>query len=82
MDCFPENGRHEHQAACRHRYRRPPTPVLGGLVLELMTAGKVGDNMGAAALPGSLPKAEWRLADRDHHADWFGEALKDKGIEP
>ena len=82
MDCFSENGRHKHQAACRHRCRWPPDPVLEGLVLELMTAGQVSDDMGAAALPGSLPKAERWLADRDHDADWFGEALKDKGIEP
>jgi transposase len=36
----------------------------------------------AAALPGSLPKAEWLLADRSHDADWFRDALKDKGIKP
>ena len=30
---------------------------------------------------GSLPKAEWLLADRGYDADWFREALKDKGIK-
>ncbi|MDO9640741.1 MAG: IS5 family transposase [Pseudotabrizicola sp.] len=40
------------------------------------------DYTGAAALLGSLPKAEWVLADRGYDADWFREALKDKGIKP
>jgi transposase len=47
-----------------------------------MTAGQVSGYTGAPALLGSLPKAEWLLADRGHDADWFGEALKDKGIKP
>jgi transposase len=28
----------------------------------------------------SLPKADWLLADRGYNADWFREALRDKGI--
>ena len=47
-----------------------------------MTAGQVSDYTGAAALLGSLPKAEWLLADRGYDADWFTDALKDKGIKP
>jgi transposase len=47
-----------------------------------MTAGQVSDHTGAAALPGSLPAAEWLIADRGHDADWFRDALKDKGIRP
>tara|TARA_B000000460_G_scaffold218461_1_gene168946 strand:- start:164 stop:553 length:390 start_codon:yes stop_codon:yes gene_type:complete len=47
-----------------------------------MTAGQVSDYTGAAALLGSLPKADWLLADRGYDADWFREALKDKGIKP
>lgn len=43
---------------------------------------RVSDYTGAAALLGSLPKAEWLLADRDYDADGFREALKDKGIKP
>ncbi len=39
------------------------------------------DYTGAAALLGSLPKAGWLLADRGYDADWFREALKDKGIK-
>ena len=45
-----------------------------------MTAGEVSDYTGAAALLGQMPKAEWLLADRGHDADWYREALKDKGI--
>jgi transposase len=47
-----------------------------------MTAGQVGDYTGAAALLGSLPAAEWMIADRGYDADWFRDALKDKGIRP
>jgi transposase len=47
-----------------------------------MTAGQVSDYAGAATLLGSLPKAEWLLADRGYDADWFRDALKDKGIKP
>lgn len=47
-----------------------------------MTAGQVSYYTGAAALLGSLPKAEWLLADRGYDADWFRDALKDKGIKP
>ena len=45
-----------------------------------ITAGQVSDYMGAAALLKGLPKAEWLLADRGDDADWYREALKDKGI--
>ena len=38
------------------------------------------DYIGVAALLDSLPKAGWLLADRGNDADWFREALKDKGI--
>ncbi len=47
-----------------------------------MTAGQVSDYTGAAALLDSLPKADWLLANRGYDADWFRDALKDKGIKP
>jgi IS5 family transposase len=47
-----------------------------------MAAVQVSSYTGAAALLGSLPKAEWQLADRGYDADWFLEASKDKGIKP
>ena len=42
----------------------------------------MSDYTGAAALQGSLLKAEWLLADRGYDADLFREALKDKAIKP
>ena len=58
-----------------------------------MTAGQVSDYSGAAALLKSLPatgvgvnttteQADWLRGDRGYDADWFREALKDKGIRP
>ena len=72
-------------AAWRAEYPREPS--FAGLILRrraklFMTAGQVSDDTGAAALPDSLPAAEWMLADRDHDADWFRDALQDKGIRP
>ena len=53
----------------------------GRLIGFFMSAGQISDYTGAAALLGSLPKAGWLLADRGYDADWFREALKDKGIK-
>ncbi len=47
-----------------------------------MTAGQVSDYVGAAALVGNLPAADWLLADRDYDADWFRKALQDRDIRP
>ena len=50
-----------------------------------MPSGEGGNHsiyMGAAALLSSLPGAAWLIADRGYDADWFREALKDKGIKP
>jgi transposase len=58
------------------------TDADGRPIRLFMTAGQVSDYTGAAALLGSLPKAEWLLADRGYDADWFRDALKDKGIRP
>ncbi len=58
------------------------TDAEGRPIRFFMTAGQVSDYTGAAALLGSLPKAEWLLADRGYDADWFREALKDKRIKP
>ena len=43
---------------------------------------RVSDDTGAATLLGSLPAAEWMIADRGYDTDWFRDALKDKGIKP
>ena len=47
-----------------------------------MTAGQVSDYTGASALLDSLPMAQWMLADRGYDADWFQDALEEKGIRP
>ena len=45
-----------------------------------VTAGQVSDYIGARALLSSLPNVDWLLGDRGYDADWFREALQDKGI--
>jgi len=47
-----------------------------------MTAGQISDYTGAAALLDSLPAAQWMLVDRGYDADWFRDALEEKGIKP
>jgi IS5 family transposase len=60
-----------------------PLPIqMAGPIGLFMTPGQVSDYTGAAALLGSLPQADWLLADRGYDADWFRAALKDKGIKP
>jgi transposase len=58
------------------------TDAKGRPLKFFMTAGQVSDYTGAAALLSSLPGAKWMIADRGCDADWFREALKDKGIRP
>lgn len=45
-----------------------------------VTAGQVSDYVGACALLSGLPRVKWLLGDRGYDADWFREALQDKGI--
>lgn len=47
-----------------------------------LTAGQRSDYVGARALLGDLPRARHMLADRGYDADWYREALEDKGITP
>ena len=47
-----------------------------------ISAGQISDYTGAAALLGDMPKAQWLLGDRGYDADWFREALQNKGIRP
>lgn len=52
-----------------------------GRPLDLfVTAGQVSDYIGDRALLSTLPDVDWLLGDRGYDADWFREALKDKGI--
>ena len=56
------------------------TDALGRPIRLFMTAGQVSDYIGARALMSSLPIADWLIADRGYDADWFRDALKDRGI--
>ncbi len=58
------------------------TDSVGRPISFFITAGQVSDYVGARALCGSLPAVDWLIADRGYDADWFREALKDKGIRP
>lgn len=58
------------------------TDTSGRPIRFFLTAGQVSDYTGAAALLSSLPEADWLLADRGYDADWFREALSDRGIRP
>ena len=55
------------------------TDENGRPISFFMTAGEISDYTGAAALLSSLPAADWLLGDRGYDADWFRDALKDKG---
>jgi transposase len=58
------------------------TDTIGRPIQFFITAGQVSDYTGARALVNSLPAADWLLGDRGYDADWFREALVDKGITP
>ena len=45
-----------------------------------LSPGQMGDAKGALALLSDLPPAKMLLADKGYDADWFREALEDKGI--
>ena len=47
-----------------------------------LTAGQVTHYTGAAALWSNLPAAESLIAERRYDADWFRDALQDKGTGP
>jgi transposase len=58
------------------------TDTRGRPIRFFITAGPVSDYTRATALLNSLPDADWLLADRGYDADWFRDALIDKGIGP
>jgi transposase len=58
------------------------TDAIGRPMSFFMTAGQVSDYTGAAAFLNSLLKAQWLLGDRGYDADWFRDALPEKGIIP
>jgi transposase len=58
------------------------TDANGRPLSFFITAGQISDYTGAAALLDDLPKAKWMLADRGYDAEWFRDALEQKGITP
>jgi transposase len=48
----------------------------------LLSEGQMSDYKGARLIVDALPPSRHLLADRGYDADWFREALQDKGIEP
>ena len=58
--------------------RRKHRPGSGRVWIKRLC--QVNDYIGAQALLSSLPDVDWLLGDRGYDADWFREALKDKGI--
>ena len=48
----------------------------------LLSEGQMSDYKGAALMIDVFPRAKALLADRGYDADWFRDALKDKGIKP
>jgi transposase len=54
----------------------------GKPVLLFLSAGQVSDYKGARQLLGFLSNAKVMLADRGYDADWFRQALEEKGITP
>ena len=47
-----------------------------------VTVGQVSGFIGARGVLSSLPDADWLLGDRGFDANWFREALEDRGIRP
>ncbi len=58
------------------------TDANGRPLSFFITAGQVSDYTGAAALLDDLPKVKRMIADRGYDADWFRDALEQKGIKP
>ena len=47
-----------------------------------LSAGQTSNYTGAAGLLAGMPKAKTLLVDRGYDADWFRNALIDRGITP
>jgi transposase len=55
------------------------TDANGRPLSFFITAGQISDFTGAATLLDDLPKAQWMPADRGYDAEWFRDALEQKG---
>jgi len=54
----------------------------GRPIILLLSEGQLSDYKGAALLVDVLPKAKVLLADKGYDADWFRQALTERGITP
>ena len=54
----------------------------GRPLVMLLSEGQMSDYKGAAMMLAALPKAKAMLGDRGYDADWFRQALTERGIEP
>jgi putative transposase len=54
----------------------------GKPLILLLSEGQMSDYKGARRIVQALPRAGYMLADRGYDADWFREALNERGIEP
>jgi len=54
----------------------------GRPLVMLLSEGQMSDYKGAALMLDALPGAKAMLGDRGYDADWFREALTERGIAP
>lgn len=55
---------------------------LGRPLILLLTEGQMSDYKGAALMLKALPDAKELLGDKGYDADWFRQALSERGITP
>ncbi len=54
----------------------------GRPLILLLSEGQMSDYKGAALMIDALPRAKAMLGDRGYDADWFRDALSERGITP
>ncbi|SFJ25593.1 putative transposase [Bosea sp. OK403] len=54
----------------------------GRPLVMLLSEGQMSDYKGAALMIDALPKAKTLLGDKGYDADWFRQALTERGITP
>jgi transposase len=54
----------------------------GRPLVMLLSEGQMSDYKGAALMLDALPRAKTMLGDRGYDADWFRQALTERGIVP
>jgi len=54
----------------------------GRPLILLLSEGQMSDYKGAALMIDAFPKAGAMLGDRGYDADWFRDALSERGITP